>query len=133
MAAMLLADWQAPVRGGEPVPPAGARRSTIPLAMKPVTRAGREPRDVAYEPIAIASRASAPVRLVGATACGAQFFVAGRWPKPRAGDARKKDPKHSTALRITQSHPNEKARAFCTVPAMAASIAWRSCDCLSPR
>src|SRR5262245_47507089 len=78
MAAMLLADWQAPVRGGEPVPPAGARRSTIPLAMKPVTRAGREPRDVAYEPIAIASRASAPVRLVGATGWAVAQTLGGR-------------------------------------------------------
>jgi len=69
--------------------------------MKPVTRAEREPRDVAYEPIAITSRASAPVKLVGATACGAQFFVAGRWPKPRAGDARKKRPE---ALNSASDH-----------------------------
>src|SRR5690349_17428568 len=43
------------------------------------------------------------------------------------------DPKHATALRITQSHPKRKPLLSAPEPATECSIAWRICDGLSPR
>ena len=55
-----------------------------------------------------------------------QGLLAGAPPK-------RKDPKHTIALRITQVAPHKKAFAFCTNPATEPWLAWRLCDRLSPR